>query len=177
MTQRPAPELLATLKARLVLAAYGEPANPSEVARLLEMPANTVHYWTKRLSEENLLEIVSQEGRVTTYRSLANDDACEPEACVPFVRNAMQALDKVVMAAAEKHDLAERRDPALLPQIGIHELELTPEQVATLLETLKAAMPSTEAGTPTPAQEANPGPAQAYTVSFILAPGRMSDHF
>src|SRR5690554_4698111 len=104
MTQAAAPKLLANLKARLVLAAYAEPASPSEVAHMLGMPANTVHYWTRRLSEENLLEVVGRAGRVTTYRSAVVNDACEPEACVPFVRNAMQALDKVVMSAAEKHD-------------------------------------------------------------------------
>lgn len=177
MTQAAASELLATLKARLVLAAYAEPATPSEVARLLEMPAPTVHYWTRRLSEEDLLEVVGRAGRVITYRSAIASDACEPEACVPFVRNAMQALDKVVMAAAEKHDLAESRDAALLPQIGVHELELTPAQVASILEKFRAAVPSREQGTPDATREPVNGGDQAYTVSFIVAPGRMSDHF
>ena len=52
--------LLATLKARLVLAAYVEPATPSEVARTLELPANMVHYWTRRLVDEELLEAISK---------------------------------------------------------------------------------------------------------------------
>ena len=34
---------------------------------------------------------------------LLGDDVCEPEACAPFVHNVMQALSKVVMSAAERH--------------------------------------------------------------------------
>lgn len=129
MTKSASSELLGTLKARLVHAVYAEAAAPSEVARKLEMPANTVHYWTRRLLEAGLLEQVGQEGRVRTYQARVPANQCEPEACAPFVRNAMRALDKTVMAAAERYDLA-------------------PEKHS-----------------------------DAYTVSFIVTPGRVSEFF
>ena len=169
MTKSPMSELLGTLKARLVLAVYAEPAAPSEVARKLEMPANTVHYWTRRLLEAGLLEQVGQEGRVRTYRALVPADYCEPQACVPLVRNAMQALDKVVMAAAERHDLAPEQNSDQRPAIGIHELRLKREDVARIVAELTAAMPDGE--------EQQPEGGDAYTVSFIVTPGRMSEFF
>lgn len=161
-------ELLGTLKARIVLGAYAEPAGPSEVARLLEMPANTVHYWTRRLVEEGLLEQVEQEGRVRKYRSRISEDPCEPEACAPFIRNVMKALDRVVMAAAERHDLADEPTPSLLPEIGVHEIRLRPGDVGRIVEAFKAAIPTSD--------EQASGSSDAYTVSFIVAPGRFSDH-
>lgn len=161
--------LLATLKARLVLAAYVEPATPSEVARTLELPANMVHYWTRRLVDEELLEVVEEQGRVRTYRAVLAEQPCEIESCAPFVRNIMQALGKVVMAAAEKHDLAERPDPSLLPEVGVHELTLSPSEVASVVEAFKSALPAAK-------EHASEG-GEAYTVSFIVAPGRLSDHF
>ena len=142
MTKSASSELLGTLKARLVLAVYAEAATPSEVARKLEMPANTVHYWTRRLLEADLLEQVGQEGRVRTYQAREPADHCEPEACVPFVRNAMQALDKTVMAAAESHDLAPEENRDQRPTVAIHELKLRPEDVARIVAELTAAMPT-----------------------------------
>lgn len=41
MDKSPAPDLSATPKSRLVLGAYGQPAAPNEVARTLQMPANS----------------------------------------------------------------------------------------------------------------------------------------
>ena len=169
MTKSASSELLGTLKARLVLAVYAEAATPSEVARKLEMPANTVHYWTKRLLEAELLEQVGQEGRVRTYQARVPADYCEPETCVPFVRNAMQALDKAVMAAAERHALAPEKSSDQRPAIGIHELHLKPEDVARIVAELTTAMPTGE--------EQPPEGGEAYTVSFIVTPGRISEFF
>ncbi|MFA7459758.1 MAG: helix-turn-helix domain-containing protein [Trueperaceae bacterium] len=169
MTKSPSWELLGTLKARLVLAVYAEAATPSEVARKLEMPANTVHYWTRRLLEADLLEQVGQDGRVRTYQARVPADQCEPEACAPFVRNAMQALDKTVMAAAERHDLAPEKHSHKRPAIGIHELRLTPEDVARIVAELSATMPAGE--------KQAPEGSNAYTVSFIVTPGRVSEFF
>ena len=167
MTKPPSWELLGTLKARLVLAAYAEAATPSEVARKLEMPANTVHYWTRRLLEAGLLEQVGQAGRVRTYRARVPAGQCEPEACAPFVRNAMQALDKTVMAAAERHDIAPEENRDRRPTVAIHELRLTPEDVARIVAELTATMPAGE--------EQAPEGSDAYTVSFIVTPGRVSE--
>lgn len=165
------PELLSRLKARLILAGYAQPARPSEVAKALEMPANAVHYWTRRLHEEGHLELLEERGRVRTYRSVAQDVPCELEACAPFVQGALNAISQVVMGAAQKHDLAasESDRQGLLPAIGIHELKLRPADVAKVVEAFQAALPETGAH-----EEGN---GQAYTVSFIVAPGRVSDHF
>lgn len=169
MNNEPATEVLATLKARLILEGYKQPANPSEVARALEMPANSVHYWTRRLKEVDLLEEISQEGRTRTYKSRLGENPCEPEACVPFISNIMQALDKVVMDAAEKHDLAGPATPTQLPEIGVHELRLRPEEARFLVEALKSAMPEVN--------HQVPDAGDPYTVSFIVTPGKVSDYF
>lgn len=112
---------------------------------------------------------VRQEGRTRTYKSRLSENPCEPEACVPFTRNIMQALDKVVMDAAEKHDLAHPATPSQLPEIGVHELRLRPEEARHLVEALKAVLPEVHqqvsvAGDP-------------YTVSFVVTPGKVSDYF
>jgi|GEM_PF-6604780 len=99
-------DLLGTLKARLVLAVYDEPRTPSEAAHLLQLPANTVHYWTRKLEGGKLLEVVAQNGRSKTYRALVDASFAEPQSCLPFVRGLLSSLSSVVMKAAEQHDLA-----------------------------------------------------------------------
>lgn len=168
MAHEQAMELLASLKARFVLGAYGAPASPSEMARAVGMPANTVHYWTKKLAEAGLLEQISESGRVRTYKSTVPNDVCQLEDCAPFVQNAMDALHKVVMAAAKRYDLVGAEAGASLPQVGVHELNLRPAVAERLANVLKESLPEYDdhAGA-----EGEP-----YTVAFIVAPGRMSDH-
>jgi len=93
-------DLLGTLKARLVLAVYDEPRTPSEAAHLLQLPANTVHYWTRKL------EVVTQNGRSKTYRALVDPSFTGTQSCLPLVRGLLSSLSSVVMKAAEQHDLA-----------------------------------------------------------------------
>lgn len=119
----------------------------------------------QRVAFEALME---QQGRVRKYRSRLSEDPCEPEACAPFIRNVMQALDRVVIAAAERHDLADEPTPSLLPEIGVHEIRLNAADVGRIVEAFKAAIPARE--------EQAPESGDPYTVSFIVAPGRFSDH-
>lgn len=169
MTKSPAADLLASPKARLLLAVYEEPATPSEIARKLQMPANTVHYWTRRLLAGGLLEQTGQEGRSKTYRSLPGADVCEPEACAPFVHNVMQALSKVVMSAAEHHDLSEEPSRDQRPEIGVHELRIRIEDLPRIKKALQAAMPTSD--------DHEPEAGEVYTVSFIVTPGSLSTYF
>lgn len=169
MTKSPGTDLLASPKARLLLAVYEQPATPSEVARKLQMPANTVHYWTRRLLAGGLLEQTGEEGRIKTYRSLLGEGACEPEACAPFVHNVMQALSKAVMIAAERHDLAEQPSLDQRPEIGVHELRIRLEDLARIKQALQAALPTSD--------DHEPEAGEVYTVSFIVTPGGMSTYF
>ena len=73
------------------------------------------------------------------------------------------------MVAAERYDLAPEKNSDQRPAIGIHELRLTPGDVARIVADLTAAMPSG-------AEQASEGD-NAYTVSFIVTPGRMSEYF
>lgn len=169
MTKSPATDLLASPKARLLLAVYEQSATPSEVAHRLQMPANTVHYWTRRLLAGGLLEQTGQEGRSKTYRSLFGDDVCVPEACAPFVHNVMQAISKVAMSAAERYDLSEEPSREQRPEIGVHELRLRPEDLPRIKKALQAALPTSE--------DHEPEAGEVYTVSFIVTPGGVSTYF
>lgn len=155
----------------MVLSAYDEPARPSEVARLLGMPANTVHYWTQRLLKGGLLKQVAAHGRIRTYKSLVESNDCRPDACAPFIKTAIGAVSGVVIAAAERHDLDGNKDDTLLPDIGIHELRIRPSDVAAIVAAMKSALPDVANAT-----EEN-GDGDAYTVAFIVTPGRVSDYF
>lgn len=159
-------ELLSNLKARILLTAYATPRGPSEVARLLELPANTVHYWTKRLLAADMLEVAEKRGRVRSYRSKQLTEACSPEACLPFTQNVMGALSKVVLGAAERRDVTGKTP---LPEVGLHELRLTAAQVRSIVTTLKDAMPAPQA------ESAEDG--EVYTVGFVVSPGSVSQYF
>lgn len=54
-----------------ILQIFTEPHNPSQVAKGLKMPANTLHYRVKKLYEAGLLKLVEQKGRRRSYRSVA----------------------------------------------------------------------------------------------------------
>lgn len=79
--------LLSNLKARIILLAYSSPGSPSDVAKRLDLPANSVHYWTNRLLEGDLLELVDERGRIRTYRSRFDPEGLEPESSLPFAKS------------------------------------------------------------------------------------------
>jgi DNA-binding transcriptional ArsR family regulator len=54
-----------------VLQIFTEPHNPSEVAKSLKMPANSMHYRVNKLYEAGLLKLVKQKGRRRFYQSVA----------------------------------------------------------------------------------------------------------
>ncbi len=57
----------------LTLAGYYEPKTATEVAKLLNEPANKIHYRTHRLLKLGLLKIVSQKGRSKSYQIIAQN--------------------------------------------------------------------------------------------------------
>lgn len=162
-------ELLANMRARLLLGAYASPRGPSEVARMLELPANTVHYWTKRLLEADLVEVAGVQGRVRSYRSKDPSPECVPGACLPFVQGVMGALSKVVLGAAQRYDLTPGAPQELLPDIGLHELRLTKVEVENVVAALQEALG-------TASDHAN-DEGEVFTVGFVVAPGSLSQHF
>jgi DNA-binding Lrp family transcriptional regulator len=56
-----------------ILQIFTEPRNPSQVAKNLKMPANSMHYRVKKLHEAGLLKIVEQKGRRRSYQSVATN--------------------------------------------------------------------------------------------------------
>jgi DNA-binding transcriptional ArsR family regulator len=46
-----------------VLQIFSKPSNPSDVAKSLKMPANSMHYRVNKLYEAGLLKLVEQKGR------------------------------------------------------------------------------------------------------------------
>lgn len=62
-------KLLTDVQNFTILALFLEPRNPSDAARVLNMPANTLHYRINRLAEAGLLQVVSQKGRRRTYQT------------------------------------------------------------------------------------------------------------
>jgi DNA-binding Lrp family transcriptional regulator len=66
-------ELLQDFTTFPILQIFTEPSNPSQVAKSLNMPANTMHYRVKKLHEAGLLKMVSQKGRRRSYQSVATN--------------------------------------------------------------------------------------------------------
>ena len=156
------------LKSRLVFAAYAEPATPSEVAQRLRLPANTVHYWTRKLEAEGLLEHVESKGRSRTYRANEEALAADPHSVLPFVRNLVGGLGKLVMGAAERWvlDGGEALDGA--PHVEVHELRLRGSNVPALVASLKETLADRLDDVPE-------GEGEMFTLAFVAVPGRLSE--
>lgn len=161
-------EQLGTLKSRLVLTAYEEPATPSEVARALRMPANTVHYWTRKLEEGGLLEEVDRDGRSRRFRTTpAAAAAASSGSGVDFARKIMATLGQLVTDEVEARELR-GEDDSQLPGVEMLEVDdLASDSVGALFERFQGKIAAAQAG----ADE------EAYTIALVVTPGRVSERF
>ncbi len=64
--------LISDIKLYLILARFDEPQTPSEVAKRLRLPANTIHYHVKRLVTAKLLTCVVENGRQCKYQRVSD---------------------------------------------------------------------------------------------------------
>lgn len=143
-----------------VLQIFTDPLNPSEVAKRLNMPANTLHYRVKKVSEAGLLKVVEQHGRRRIYQSVAinfrvcrhlfrtlNDSSVlTKDALIKLAKGYETALEQYI----EKHtkdsddtgyihfgiDDSERVMAAYEPCLGLFEMSLSQEQYFKLTKAL-----------------------------------------
>jgi DNA-binding transcriptional regulator GbsR (MarR family) len=145
-----------------VLQIFTEPSNPSDVAKSLKMPANTLHYRVKKLCEAGLLKVVAQQGRRRSYQSVATNfrvrrDLMQTlDATRGFTTDALTKVAKGYDTALEQHiekhakdsdetgyihfgiDDSERVMAAYEPCLGLFETSLSQEQYLKLTKTLLA---------------------------------------
>lgn len=143
-----------------VLQIFTEPLNASQVAKRLNMPANTMHYRVKKLSEAGLLKVVEQRGRRRVYQSVAThfrvrrDLFRNLEDSSVLTKDALIKLAKGYETALEEHiqkharddddtgyihfgiDESERVMAAYEPCLGIFETSLSQEQYLKLTKAL-----------------------------------------
>ncbi len=143
-----------------VLQIFTEPHNPSQVAKNLKMPANTVHYRVKKLYEAGLLKLVEQKGRRRSYQSVATNfrvrrDLMQTlDAAHGFTNDALTKVAKGYDTALEQHiekhakdsddtgyihfgiDDSERVMAAYEPCLGLFETSLSQEQYLKLTKAL-----------------------------------------
>jgi DNA-binding transcriptional ArsR family regulator len=96
-----------------VLQIFTEPSNPSEVAKNLKMPANSMHYRVNKLYEAGLLKLTEQKGRRRFYQSVAVNFRVRREllqsaadssiVTVSALAKVMQGYDKALSEYADKH--------------------------------------------------------------------------
>jgi predicted HTH transcriptional regulator len=65
-------ELLSTIPLYQMLEHFAEPSTPSQVAKRLNRPANTVHYHVKRLVAAKLLRCAERNGRQCKYQRVSS---------------------------------------------------------------------------------------------------------
>lgn len=64
-------ELFTQPQTYIMLAHFAVPRTPSEAAKHMVLPANTVHYHVNKLLNVGLLECVGETGRSKTYKTIA----------------------------------------------------------------------------------------------------------
>lgn len=64
-------EQLSNIMTFVFLGAFQDAKTPSEAAKMLNLPANTVHYHVNRLADVGLLKVVNEQGRSKTYQTVA----------------------------------------------------------------------------------------------------------
>ena len=97
-------ELVFNLPYYAALYLFKEPLTPSEVARRLRVPANVMHYRTKRLLEAGLLEVADDNGRSRTYKSVAATFSISPEV-LPAVTEALPAMLEGMLSKVHRNFL------------------------------------------------------------------------
>jgi DNA-binding transcriptional regulator GbsR (MarR family) len=143
-----------------VLQIFMEPHNPSQVAKGLKMPANSMHYRVKKLYEAGLLKVVEQKGRRRSYQSVAANFRVRRDLMQRlndshgFTNDALTKLAKGYDTALEEHiekhtkdsddtgyihfgiDDSERVMASYEPCLGLFETSLSQEQYFKLTKAL-----------------------------------------
>jgi DNA-binding transcriptional ArsR family regulator len=143
-----------------VLQIFAEPHNPSQVAKGLKMPANSMHYRVKKLYEAGLLKVVEQKGRRRSYQSVATNFRVRRDLMERLnnshglTSNALAKLAKGYETALEEHiqkntkdsddtgyihfgiDDSERIMTSYEPCLGLFETLLSQEQYQRLTKAL-----------------------------------------
>jgi DNA-binding transcriptional regulator GbsR (MarR family) len=86
------------------------PHNPSEAAKRFNLPTNSLHHRFKKLSEANLIKLVSKRGNRRSYQTVATRFKIEKkfvmsyEANIPaFLERNFQLIQKHFQEVSEKH--------------------------------------------------------------------------
>jgi DNA-binding transcriptional ArsR family regulator len=144
-----------------VLQIFSEPHNPSDVAKSLNMPANSMHYRVNKLYEAGLLKLVEQKGRRRTYQSVATQFRVHRDLVQSlnhagvYTVDALQKVSKGYQAALEEcldntskdsdtpdyihfgvDDEGERVMSAYEPCLGLFDIPLSKEQYERLTKAL-----------------------------------------
>jgi DNA-binding transcriptional ArsR family regulator len=143
-----------------VLQIFKEPSNPSEVAKRLNLPANSMHYRVNKLFDAGLLRLVEQKGRRRTYKSVATQFRVRRDVLQDVGHShgfSKDVLNKIVAgyeAALEQHvdkhmaddtsgyihfgidDGDERVMSSFEPCMGLFETKLSQEQYHKLTKVL-----------------------------------------
>jgi DNA-binding transcriptional ArsR family regulator len=143
-----------------VLQIFAEPHNPSQVAKGLKMPANSMHYRVKKLYEAGLLKVVEQKGRRRSYQSVATNFRVRRglmqtlDASHNFTNDALSKVAKGYDTALAEHiqkhtkdsddtgyiyfgiDDSERVMTSYEPCLGLFETTLSQEQYQRLTKAL-----------------------------------------
>jgi DNA-binding transcriptional regulator GbsR (MarR family) len=143
-----------------VLQIFAEPHNPSQVAKGLKMPANSMHYRVKKLYEAGLLKVVEQKGRRRSYQSVATNFRVRRDLMQSlndshgFTKDALTKVTTGYETALEEHiekhakdsddtgyiyfgiDDSERIMTSYEPCLGLFETSLSQEQYLKLTKAL-----------------------------------------
>lgn len=114
-------EQLSNTMTFVFLGAFQDAKTPSEAAKILNLPANTVHYHVNRLADVSLLKVVNEQGRSKTYQTVALDFRIakneHTQFCQKLTQNISRQLKKLerrFIEAAEKANVSDlncKEDP------------------------------------------------------------------
>jgi DNA-binding MarR family transcriptional regulator len=181
-------ELIGDIKLYGILSRFDEPRTPSEVAKRLRLPANTIHYHVKRLVAAKLLTCVAKNGRQCKYQRVSDKfrfhESLLPTYEKEFPESLAQELKKI-----NRHFLnqCEKMQPSDFPRdeanpsyllLDFHDFEdmeaertvamtlgvtLTKKQHAKFVKVLENLFAEIKD---------NVSPGEDYTFCFLTCPGR-----
>jgi DNA-binding MarR family transcriptional regulator len=181
--------LINDIKLYSILAKFDEPYTPSEVAKRLNIPANTVHYHVKKLVAAKLLTCVAKQGRQCKYQRVS-DKFRFHESLLPryeyensgSIAQHLRKIQKHFLSQAEKtqdHEFKrDKDDPAYLlldfkdfeDMDGSHEtlaltleVSLSKAQHAKFVKALEALFAEIKGGV---------SKGEMYTFCLLTCPGR-----
>jgi DNA-binding Lrp family transcriptional regulator len=142
--------LISDIKLYSILERFHEPRTPSEVAKRLKLPANTIHYHVKKLVAAKLLVCVAKHGRQCKYERVS-DTFRFHESLLPMfefkstnsVAQHLQKIQKHFLSHAEKTTdedyKRDKNDPAYL-LLDFKDFEDMTEAQNTLAMTLEVSL-------------------------------------